>query len=85
MATLDDLFQQLHNRSEISTLIGQTEAFSGFANADGGVVLVGTEARPARKFYPDVIMAERPVAGALAVKARIKLWWENWSNRRCRV
>jgi hypothetical protein len=64
MATLDDLFQQLHNRSEISTLIGQTEDLQGMAAEGRG--------RP-----------ENP--GALALKARIELLWENWSTRRCRV
>jgi hypothetical protein len=48
------------------------KALSGFANADGGVIVVGMEAKPVQKFDPDLISSERPVADATAVKARIE-------------
>jgi len=48
------------------------KAFSGFANADGGVVLVGMATDPAQKYDPDVITGERPVTNAIALKARIE-------------
>jgi len=48
------------------------KAFSGFANADGGVVVIGMETKPAQKYDPDLITAEKAVANAVAVKSRIE-------------
>jgi len=48
------------------------KAFAGFANGDGGVVVVGLESKLAQKSDPDVITGEQPVTDAVAVKARIE-------------
>ncbi len=48
------------------------KALAGFANAEGGVVVVGLEAKPRAKYDPDLINAEVPVADAMALKARIE-------------
>jgi hypothetical protein len=48
------------------------KALSGFANADGGVVLIGMEAKPLQKFDPDLISTEKPVSDAIALKSRIE-------------
>jgi hypothetical protein len=49
------------------------KALCGFANADGGVVVIGMEARGGpSKDDPDMIQQPRPVADALTVKSRIE-------------
>ncbi len=48
------------------------KAFTGFANADGGVVVIGMETKLAQKYDPDVITGEKPVSDATALKARIE-------------
>jgi len=49
------------------------KALCGFANADGGVVVIGMEAKVGpNKDDPDVIQGARPVTNALAVKSRIE-------------
>lgn len=48
------------------------KALSGFSNADGGILVIGLEARPLTKGDPDVIQALRPVADALSVKSKIE-------------
>jgi hypothetical protein len=49
------------------------KALCGFANADGGVVVVGLEARPGgSKYDADVIQRPAPVSDAIAVKSRIE-------------
>ena len=48
------------------------KAFSGFANADGGVVVIGMDTKVAQKYDPDLISGEQPVADAIALKARIE-------------
>lgn len=48
------------------------KAFAGFANADGGVVVIGMDTKTAQKYDPDLISGEQPVADAIALKARIE-------------
>lgn len=49
------------------------KALCGFANADGGVLVVGMEARTGPgKDDPDLIQQARPVPDAMAVKSRIE-------------
>ena len=49
------------------------KALCGFANADGGVIVVGLEAKSGpNKDDPDVIQRALPVTDALAVKSRIE-------------
>ena len=48
------------------------KAVSGFANADGGCLVIGVEARSVNKGEPDVIHGLKPVQDALAVTARIE-------------
>ena len=49
------------------------KALCGFANADGGVIVVGMEAKSGpNKDDPDLIQRAQPVADALAVKSRIE-------------
>jgi hypothetical protein len=48
------------------------KAFAGFANADGGVVVIGLETKPAVKGDPDLITGEKPVASSVAIKSRIE-------------
>ncbi len=47
-------------------------AFSGFSNANGGVLLIGVEARSKGKDDPDVVQSLKPVPDAVAVKAKIE-------------
>jgi|HubBroStandDraft_6_1064221.scaffolds.fasta_scaffold314608_2 hypothetical protein len=47
------------------------KAACGFANAEGGVILVGMKARPNSKGEPDLIQSAAPVTDASAVKSRI--------------
>jgi len=44
----------------------------GFANGDGGVIVVGLEARSTGKYDPDIIQKPVPVADAVVVKSRIE-------------
>lgn len=90
----EDLFQRLHDLTEIRHLVGTSEhlhlecktwagsenerqkalakALCGFANADGGVLVVGLQTTTSPdKYTPDVIDATAPVPEALAVKSRI--------------
>jgi hypothetical protein len=48
------------------------KAISGFANADGGCLVIGAEARSLKKDEPDAIQSLKPVQDALAVKSRIE-------------
>jgi hypothetical protein len=48
------------------------KALCGFSNADGGVLLIGMEARSLQKDAPDSIQQMKPVADAVAVKAKIE-------------
>jgi hypothetical protein len=48
------------------------KALSGFSNADGGILVIGLEARSPGKGEPDVIQALKPVADAVAVKSKIE-------------
>src|SRR5579864_9443112 len=48
------------------------KALSGFSNADGGILVIGVEARSANKGDPDVIQTLKPVADAVGVKSRIE-------------
>ncbi len=48
------------------------KALSGFSNADGGILVVGLEARSPAKGDPDVIQGLKPVADAVAVKSKIE-------------
>jgi hypothetical protein len=49
------------------------KALCGFANADGGVVVIGMEAKPGpAKDDPDTVQQARPVTNALTVKSRIE-------------
>ncbi len=48
------------------------KALSGFSNADGGILVIGVEARSAGKGDPDVIQTLKPVADAVSVKSRIE-------------
>jgi hypothetical protein len=48
------------------------KALSGFSNADGGILVIGVEARSASKGDPDIIHALKPVADAIGVKSRIE-------------
>jgi hypothetical protein len=47
------------------------KAACGFANAEGGVIVVGMQARAKAKDEPDLIQSAVPVADASAVKSRI--------------
>jgi hypothetical protein len=47
------------------------KAACGFANADGGVLVVGMKARATSKDEPDVIDSAAPVEDTVAVKSRI--------------
>jgi hypothetical protein len=49
------------------------KALCGFANADGGVIIVGFEAKGGpSKYDPDIIQKPAPVADAIFVKSRIE-------------
>jgi predicted HTH transcriptional regulator len=49
------------------------KALCGFANADGGVVVIGMEAKVGpNRDDPDIIQQARPITSALAVKSRIE-------------
>jgi hypothetical protein len=48
------------------------KALSGFSNADGGILVIGLEARSTGKGDPDLIQALKPVADAMAVKSKIE-------------
>lgn len=48
------------------------KAISGFANADGGCLVIGLEAKSLKKDDSDVIQNLRPVLNALAVKSKIE-------------
>jgi len=48
------------------------KALSGFSNADGGILVIGLEARSLGNGDPDVIQALKPVTDAMAVKSRIE-------------
>ena len=48
------------------------KALCGFANADGGVIIIGMDARSRSKHDPDQINEAVPVTDAVAVKARIE-------------
>lgn len=48
------------------------KAISGFANADGGCLVIGAEARSPKKDEPDAIQSLKPVQDAVAVKSRIE-------------
>lgn len=48
------------------------KALSGFSNADGGILVIGVEARSPRKDEADTIQGLKPVADALAVKSRVE-------------
>jgi len=59
------------NENDAQKMLAKT--LCGFANADGGVVVIGMEARLGpNKDDPDVIQRARPVANALAVKSRVE-------------
>ncbi len=50
-----------------------SKALCGFANADGGVLVIGLEAKSGPgKDDPDLIQQTRPVPDAMAVKSRIE-------------
>jgi hypothetical protein len=48
------------------------KALSGFSNADGGILVIGVEAKSPKKGDPDVIQALKPVADAVSVKSKIE-------------
>jgi hypothetical protein len=48
------------------------KALSGFSNADGGILVIGVEARSVNKGDPDVIQTLKPVADAIGVKTKIE-------------
>ncbi len=95
MSLIEEIFQRLHDATEIATLIGKSEdlhlecktwsandgesqkglakAICGFANADGGVIVIGlTTTTSADKFTPDVINGSAPVANIQLLKSRIE-------------
>ena len=48
------------------------KALSGFSNADGGILVIGLEARSVNKGDPDIIQSLKPVADAMGVKSKIE-------------
>jgi hypothetical protein len=48
------------------------KSLSGFSNADGGILVIGLEARPVTKGDPDVIQRLKPVPDAVGVKSKIE-------------
>lgn len=48
------------------------KALAGFSNAEGGILVIGVEARSTEKDEPDLIRSLKPVADALSVKTRIE-------------
>lgn len=48
------------------------KALSGFANADGGCLVIGVEAKSINRDEPDLIQSLKPVQDALAVEGRIE-------------
>jgi hypothetical protein len=48
------------------------KALSGFSNADGGILVIGLEARSVKKGDPDLIQSLKPVTDAVGVKSKIE-------------
>jgi hypothetical protein len=48
------------------------KSLSGFSNADGGILVIGVEAKSINKGDPDVIQSLKPVADAIGVKSKIE-------------